>query len=568
LVLADSILGYRLRLGGGGGVEVKNFLIIFFFVFSRLAFGQALPVPDPSPFLVPASTAYFAPSAYIANAPSFTQPGIVANYASSYLQPLRGVPGLSLVGVAAGALLLWTLSDADKSNNDYQVTRVSFSPYDYQGFTLSRANREYKIMENHYPDKCANGEYNCSRSLSLPLADYYVEINGRIVKYNLILSKENGQSVNLREDSFNTFDEICTFYKGTTIGNVDDETCAGYVIPDYYREQGYTTGAFHASEDGNYCPVPFTLFTSVDYMEGMPQEFIDGVVAASNGYTMNVCYVKNVRRLSDGICDYVNGKGAFYTEDIDCRAYYDGGASAASTVYREGHVVSYGKDTETGKIIIHDISSNVSPDLRSYRYVISEETGTGLHVTELVISTSGKIVAAESFDIEGASIALPSSVPASKLASGVYPSAENSPAVRYSASPATNPGTNPGTDPDPNQNDNNEPIQWPDDYARRGEAEDAADKIIDAFSGETEAIDLTAPVDSFNDNYFSGTFDGLTAWRLPPHVSQCPTGSFSVFGNNYTIDSHCVLMESYFNDLSSVMVVLFSLLALFIVLKA
>lgn len=66
----------------------------------------------------------------------------------------------------------------------------------------------------------------------------------------------------------------------------------------------------------------------------------------------------------------------------------------------------------------------------------------------------------------------------------------------------------------------------------------------------------------------SGAFTGLRGWRLPAHASQCPTSSFSWNGNTYTFDAHCQLATDHFAMFNGVMVLVFSISALFIVLRA
>ncbi|MBZ0307478.1 MAG: hypothetical protein K8I82_15535, partial [Anaerolineae bacterium] len=66
----------------------------------------------------------------------------------------------------------------------------------------------------------------------------------------------------------------------------------------------------------------------------------------------------------------------------------------------------------------------------------------------------------------------------------------------------------------------------------------------------------------------SGVFTGLRGWQLPAHVSQCPTSSFAWNGNTYTFDAHCQLANDHFAMFNGVMVLIFSVSALFIVLRA
>lgn len=66
----------------------------------------------------------------------------------------------------------------------------------------------------------------------------------------------------------------------------------------------------------------------------------------------------------------------------------------------------------------------------------------------------------------------------------------------------------------------------------------------------------------------TGAFTGLKGWQLPAHASQCPTSSFVWNGNTYTFDAHCQLATDHFAAFRGVMTLIFSLSALFVVLKA
>jgi hypothetical protein len=65
-----------------------------------------------------------------------------------------------------------------------------------------------------------------------------------------------------------------------------------------------------------------------------------------------------------------------------------------------------------------------------------------------------------------------------------------------------------------------------------------------------------------------GTFTGLKGWTVPTHAAACPTASFDVFGRSFVMDAHCALIDSNFSIFRNVMTLVFSLSALFIVLRA
>ena len=80
--------------------------------------------------------------------------------------------------------------------------------------------------------------------------------------------------------------------------------------------------------------------------------------------------------------------------------------------------------------------------------------------------------------------------------------------------------------------------------------------------------DPTFDESKFNDAYFKGVFSDLLSWELPGHSSECPTSSFDWMGTTYVIDAHCDLLNAHRSELSTAMVLVFTLSALFIVLKA
>lgn len=96
--------------------------------------------------------------------------------------------------------------------------------------------------------------------------------------------------------------------------------------------------------------------------------------------------------------------------------------------------------------------------------------------------------------------------------------------------------------------------------------------ILDFFTGSAVAPDnpvsRTATEIKAGSLDGTGAFTGLQGWQLPAHASQCPTSSFAWNGNTYTFDAHCQLATDYFAAFRGVMTLVFSLSALFVVLKA
>lgn len=120
-------------------------------------------------------------------------------------------------------------------------------------------------------------------------------------------------------------------------------------------------------------------------------------------------------------------------------------------------------------------------------------------------------------------------------------------------------------------------IVFPSNYAKAGEAALAASSINSNLGPKLDKItetgadpnDPTIPgQEEFNQAFFSGTFTDLLGWSLPAHSSACPTSSFDWNNSTYLVDSHCQLIEDHFSAFSTVMTVIWSILALFILLAA
>jgi len=115
----------------------------------------------------------------------------------------------------------------------------------------------------------------------------------------------------------------------------------------------------------------------------------------------------------------------------------------------------------------------------------------------------------------------------------------------------------------------NQNIQFPSDYARQGEAGQAADKVATAVENLGKAsASLDDPMLPEWADPWGDSFNGLRGWSMPNHSSQCPVGSFNWDGKTYTIDSHCQLVVDHWGPLSASMTAVWVVLALFIVLKA
>jgi len=131
---------------------------------------------------------------------------------------------------------------------------------------------------------------------------------------------------------------------------------------------------------------------------------------------------------------------------------------------------------------------------------------------------------------------------------------------------AYDPATSTGTGTDTGS------VVFPSDYARAGEAAQAAntiktsvDQLKDRLTDSAAVADPEAPQYT---NHWGDTFTGLLSWSLPAHTSTCPVATFDAFERTFRMDSHCQLAADYWETLRVAMVVVWVILALFILLRA
>lgn len=117
-----------------------------------------------------------------------------------------------------------------------------------------------------------------------------------------------------------------------------------------------------------------------------------------------------------------------------------------------------------------------------------------------------------------------------------------------------------------------QPIVFPTDYARQGEIAAAVAPVTSALTSTSSVADPIEPLLTDMPGW-GDTFSGLTGWGLPAHVSACPTPSMDLSrvlgaGSVYTMTAHCDLFAAHAVTFQAVMIVVWSILALFIVLGA
>jgi hypothetical protein len=131
-----------------------------------------------------------------------------------------------------------------------------------------------------------------------------------------------------------------------------------------------------------------------------------------------------------------------------------------------------------------------------------------------------------------------------------------------------------------------QPIVFPNDYARSGEAAQAAagtNARIDATNTKLDSIhadlstttvlgDPLAPVAGDMPGW-GNTFTNLLSWNLPAHASACPQPSFDLggfmgAGHVFQFTTHCDLVNNNAAAIQAASMAAFTVMALFIILRA
>jgi hypothetical protein len=115
---------------------------------------------------------------------------------------------------------------------------------------------------------------------------------------------------------------------------------------------------------------------------------------------------------------------------------------------------------------------------------------------------------------------------------------------------------------------------FPNDYSKSGEAMEAENTINENL--KQVRLDLLHPGDTSDiasqmptDNPLSDIFSPLAAFRVPPVLGTCPFDKqFQLFNNTYSFHVACDLVEESFVVIRSAFTLLFTVAALFILLRA
>lgn len=267
----------------------------------------------------------------------------------------------------------------------------------------------------------------------------------------------------------------------------------------------------------------------------------------SNGYA----YVPAERTVADGFADVKTqanpqtGRIEFspIVDDPDVQTEVDGGSTHPTIDPDTGEVVHYGVTPDGQR---RSLRTKINDDGTT---TITETTnnpdGTSVTVGRTTVNTQTGQITSANTGVQPGRVTIPTTTTVPAF-----------PEVKPQTPPA-NPGTG--------------NIVFPTDYARQYEAGTAAQTVVAAINAQTdfltESADQPADPETTHFDFFDDIFDDLLSWQLPAHTGTCPTIEFEWQGI-HVMDAHCNIIEDHRADIDIAFVLLWSLLAIAIVLRA
>ncbi len=328
--------------------------------------------------------------------------------------------------------------------------------------------------------------------------------------------------------------------------------------------------------DATVCsPIPTAyLATQQDILYGRPS----GNVCGTNPITIYLFDSQNLApscppgyMLSGSICNLINARAAVADKKLDFKR--------SGNVYSSPDVNDADAVTQSLKGAIGS-SSNVQivgTDNRGrtilYDVIPRSDGGSTVKVQTAVADSVGNTgTRTQTFNISSAAI-----VESASQSTTAQQLSVNTSTGTGSATATTVAGdvgaAAPATQLQPEQ----QTIVFPTDYARQGEAQSAADTLapqLDSIKNslsDSESVPNPSVLTSADMPGFDNTFSDLLSWRLPAHFSVCPQPvldlSFMGLGT-HVMNVQCQIMADHGAALRTSMLLVFSIAALFIVLRA
>lgn len=326
--------------------------------------------------------------------------------------------------------------------------------------------------------------------------------------------------------------------------------CAAYVVASGYSGANYVCVD---QQEGDFCMPNSPNCHVYDTNDGSYLDLFPHVTATTTcpgGYTASgsSCNLSNARAaVTDGKVDLTRGASGYTNTDKDSSAAADFSKTA------NGETQVWGKDSQGNPMVATVKPDGVNTRLTVQKQVASADGQSTVKSDNYIINNSTGAVTAVGSGTTSGTIALPDT-------------AAGSPAVTSGAAvnpvAATGSGTGTGTGD----------IVFPSDYARSGEAVNAANIVKTAVNAVgdklTNSVDVSDPTAPDYVDPWGVTFGALKGWSLPGHTSTCPVGSFGWNNQTFQFDAHCQLVSDHFGVLQAAMSVVWVVLALFVVLGA
>lgn len=116
-------------------------------------------------------------------------------------------------------------------------------------------------------------------------------------------------------------------------------------------------------------------------------------------------------------------------------------------------------------------------------------------------------------------------------------------------------------------------VQFPNDYNREVTQQavltklgEIKDKMVETSTVPVDPVSRTGS--EISSAFFPSTFTAIQSWTLPVHAAACPVITFDAFGSSYTVNSHCALIDANAPLLANAFLIMWTLAAMFIVLRA
>lgn len=290
---------------------------------------------------------------------------------------------------------------------------------------------------------------------------------------------------------------------------------------------------------------------------------MSSTLACPPGYLLNnsVCYLSNSRQvIADNACDIQRSGGSALAmiSDPECAA---SGSNAYMPIICDGVTFKCsGRGLNNGRPVQFEIQAHANGGSTVQTQTQNSVNGqTQVETTTIEVNSGGQVESV-SGQVQAGSIASPSG--STSTAASVVPTVDTGVApFQGSTGTAT------------------QPITFPNDYARTGEAASAStgtqtrlDTLHNDLTAQTSVGDPVVPVAGDMPTW-GNTFTNLLSFQLPAHTSTCPQPSIdlsSMFGAGqvFTITAHCTLANQNAAPLSTAFAAMFTIMALFIVLRA